>query len=81
MGALSNRPRYGWVWLVVAAVSLSFLLSGSVGEDLARALEGDASNGPADRYALEPSLHAPPGTHTSYRTPGGPAGSEERIRS
>ncbi len=73
MGALSNRPRYGWVWLVVAAVSLSFLLSGSVGEDLARALEGDASNGLAERYDLEPSLQAPPGTDIYYGTPGRPA--------
>src|SRR5256885_1710612 len=73
MGALSNRPRYGWVWLVVAAVSLSFLLSGSVGEDLARALEGDASNGLAERYDLEPSLQGPPGTDIYYGTPGRPA--------
>src|SRR2546425_5467753 len=47
---------------------LSFLLSGSVGGDLALALEGSASNSQA-----EPLLQAPSGTDIYYGTPGRPA--------
>src|SRR2546426_1238348 len=47
---------------------LSFLLSGSVGGDLALALEGGASSSQP-----EPLLQAPSGTDIYYGTPGRPA--------
>src|SRR3989442_3835714 len=47
---------------------LSFLLSGTVGGDLALALEGSASS-----IQPEPLLQAPSGTDIYYGTPGRPA--------
>src|SRR5438874_9607772 len=53
---------------------ISFLLSGSVGEDLALALERSAYSGPAEPNELEPLLQAPsPGTDIFYGTPSRPA--------
>src|SRR2546421_699350 len=58
---------------MLALVLLSFLLSGSVGGNLALALEGSAYSNPAEPNELEPSLQAPLGTDIYYGTPGRPA--------
>src|SRR5438445_5436807 len=58
---------------MLALVLLSFLLSGSVGGNLALALEGSAYSNPAEPNELEPSVQTPPGTDIYYGTPGRPA--------
>ena len=52
---------------------LCFLLGGSVGGNLALALEGGAYGNPAEPIEFEPPVQAPPGTDIYYGTPGRPA--------
>jgi hypothetical protein len=49
------------------------LFGGSVGGNLALALEGGAYSNPAEPNELEPAVQAPPGTDIYYGTPGRPA--------
>src|SRR2546428_12567075 len=79
MRALLNRPRHRrplsfWFsvpstqrgWLAVAAFSLPLLFGGSVGGNLALALEGGTYSNPAEPNELEPAVQAPPRTDTYY---------------
>src|SRR5437879_2025430 len=58
---------------MLALVLLSFLLSGSVGGNLALALEGIAYSIASDRTDLEPAVQIAPATVLYYGTPGRPA--------